>query len=638
MKRPSISFNKDAILGFLLEHGEKIAVGLVALLASGLVWGGVHSARTKPASSSQTPASIVAAATRSAAHIQSEKQPPPDAVKAADLTGLIDPWRAPEIQRPSGITVLNNPLFEEKSKRTRPEVFPIEDLHAVAGLAFVPERPDAAAAIPADAERTAADVDPAAKPGKRPKRATKGKNAAGEAPLPPGVPPELAEQFRAQMAGPEAMGFVPGIDGGMQPPGGKGRLVPYCIVTGLIPVAKQFGDYRQRFGSAGFQDPRRDMPLWSDYLVERTIDVPGGKPNWERIDLKAHVKRIQKEWAGIQAEQLPPSFLLGAERNPGAGALGYCAPLPQRLDDPWGSEAIHPWFVEHAKKVIEEQAAAAKRALEPEETPTEANPLAGPDFQGDAGRMPQQFGMMPGGAGPGGMLLDAEGRPIATLDYGLFRFVDTTVEIGKRYRYRVRLSLWNPNYNLASQHLAEPALAKDVKIPSQPSNVTEAVTVPDTTTVLVRSLRKAETKRFKPGMAEVLVLAKDSLSGNYSLRSLITETGGLANIDSGLNRPGENRVRGENIVTDRLLVDMVGRQEDRAESRTNKPTPPPEPLEMLLMQPDGTFAVASAAAAEPLVDRYIGTLPVSEDPKAGRERSDEPGLPADNPFGNPFQR
>ena len=58
MKRPSISFDKDAIVEFLLAHGEKIGVAVVAALACGLVWGGVSAARSKTASREQQPAVI----------------------------------------------------------------------------------------------------------------------------------------------------------------------------------------------------------------------------------------------------------------------------------------------------------------------------------------------------------------------------------------------------------------------------------------------------------------------------------------------------------------------------------------------------------------------------------------------------
>lgn len=615
MKRPSIRFDKEAIVDFLLRHGEKFAVAIVALLACGMVWGGIESVRTKPPGKDQSPAAISARADSTSNHIQSVKQPPVEAVKNAELVKLIEPWRAPELAGPPAVTLLDKPLFEEKSKRTRPAVFPIEDLRAVAGVALFPVQENAAA----DVGRNPADIDPAPKQAKRPKRGGRGGTANAEPPFAEGMPPGGPGQFGA----------------GPQPSGARGRLMPYCVVTGLIPVAKQVGDYAQRFAEACYRDPKRDQPLWSDYLIERSVVVPGGRETWEKIDLKAVAKRAQKEWAGVQAEQLPPGFLLAADQNPGAGAIGYSAPLPQLVAEAWGPASIHPWFVEQVQKFIADQAAAAKRAQEGEPTVPGQSPLAGPEFQSPVDG-PQPLGP-PLGLGAG-MPVDAQGRPIADIEYRLFRFVDTDVEIGKSYRYRVRLSVWNPNYDLVSQFLAEATLAKDAKLPSQPSNVSDPVTVPGTTSMMVRSLKKAESKRFKSGMAEVLVLAEDADTGNYSLRSLITEIGGLANIDNRLNRPAETRVRGADITTNSLLVDMRGRQDDRAEIRTNKPSPPPEPLEMLFLREDGTFEVASAADAQLQLNRYIGTLPFSEEQKAGRDRPEQAEPPADNPFGNPYRQ
>jgi hypothetical protein len=610
MKRPSISFNKEAITDFFLNHAEKIVVALVAALACGMVWGGINAVRTKSAAKDQLPSAIASKAEGTASHLQSAKHPPAEAVKNSQLVKLIDPWRAPELVGPPPVAMLNKPLFEEKSRRTKPMVFPVEDLQAVAGVVFLPLKENVAGV----GGRNPIDVDMAVKPTKPPKRG-RGRQAGpggAENPNPDGLPPDAAAQF--------------GV--GQQAQAARGRLFPYCIVTGLLPVAKQIGDYQERFAEAGFRDPKRDQPLWSDYLVERSVVVPGGGESWEKIDMKAVLKRAQKEWT-VQGEQLPPGFLLAADQNPGAGAVGYCAPLPQLAGDAWGTASMHPWFVEQAKKFIAVQAAAAKRAAEPVDSPAAGqNPLAEPDFQSPLNGPP------PGGPG---MALDAAGRPIVDLEYKLFRFVDTAVEIGKSYRYRVRLSIWNPNYNLASQYLAEPALAKDARLPSQPSNVTDPVTVPSTTSLLVRALRKAESKRFKPGMTEVLVLAEDDGSGSYSLRSLITEIGGLANIDNRLNRPAETRVRGADITTNSLLVDMRGRQEDRAEIRTNKPTPPPDPLEMLFLREDGTFELASAADSQLQINRFIGTLPFAEEQRTGRDRPGQAEPSPDNPFGNPFR-
>jgi len=233
------------------------------------------------------------------------------------------------------------------------------------------------------------------------------------------------------------------------------------------------------------------------------------------------------------------------------------------------------------------------------------------------------------------MVPNDQGQPVVGPEYRLFRFVDTTVESGKTYRYRVRVSLWNPNQGLEPRYLAEATLADDPKLPSAASNPTEPVTVPGAEALLVRCLRKAELKRAKGGV-EVLVLDKSSETGTYALRSLITEPGGLINIDKQQNKPGDVRSRGEETTTDAVLVDIRGRQEDREEVREGKGSPPPEPLDMLFLRPDGTFTTASAADSQARVDRYISTLPM-DDPRAARDRQPQ-GPNAENPFGGPPKR
>jgi hypothetical protein len=448
----------------------------------------------------------------------------------------------------------------------------------------------------------------------------------------------MPNEFGPGFAPPPGMEMMPGMP--MQNVT-RGRLVPYCVVTGLIPVQKQADDYASRFASAGFRDPRRDSPLWSDYLVERTVATPDGRDNWKRIDLNKYYADAGKQWSGLQPEQMPAGFTLSAEQTPNA-LFPYCCPLPVLAGAPWGPESLHTWFIDKLKEQIEEQNRLAAEQSEqaatvlPGQQPG-AGPLFGPpggEFGPGIGPGGPPFGAVgPGAPGefgaPPGMMVDARGQPVVGLEYRLFRFVDTTVEPGKSYRYRVRLSIWNPNQDVEARYLTDPAFAKEAKLASQPSNVTQPVTVPGTTSMLVRALRKAELKRFKQGMWEVLVLDKAAETGNYGLRSLVTEVGGLANVDKRLNKPGDSRTRGEDAFTDRVLVDVLGKQEDRAETRSNKPTPPPEPFEMLFLRDDGTFEVASAADSQPQVDRYIGTLPVVDEAKPGSR--DRPA--AENPFG-----
>jgi hypothetical protein len=70
-----------------------------------------------------------------------------------------------------------------------------------------------------------------------------------------------------------------------------------------------------------------------------------------------------------------------------------------------------------------------------------------------------------------------------------------------------------------------------------------------------------------------------------------------------------------------MLLDVRGRLDDRTETRAGKPTPPPEPLEMIFLRPDGTFDVASSADSQLDIDRYRSTLPNEQGDAAAADRA-----------------
>lgn len=204
----------------------------------------------------------------------------------------------------------------------------------------------------------------------------------------------------------------------------------------------------------------------------------------------------------------------------------------------------------------------------------------------------------------------AEGQP-----FRLFRFVDTTVQMGRSYRYRVKLSVWNPNFGLEDRYISDRAIAAKDRLASPESQPSPAVRVPTTKAVLARALSKADLKKVK-GMLEALVIGESGKTGNLALRSVITEVGGLVNVDSRLNKSSTDiRARGEDIQTNAIVVDVHGRQQDRDEERAGGRAPlPPEPFEILVMEPDGSFSVASMADSQEVIERNIATLPVIESP------------------------
>ncbi len=742
MKKPKLSFSPAAIGGFLTNHVEKLVFAGIGAFALLLGWWGIAAVLTGAVKPDRKPDAIGSLASQATANIDSVRKVPAERLPGRQpLPPMIDPWRPGQVKiapPPASGTLLNRPLFAELSKRTRPDVFPIEQLRAVAGIAVLPD-PAAQARGPELAPRQPDLAPPPQQedPGRRPPRGKppRGRETAGEG-SPFSLEGGLASELTPVAAAPQ------------QPPG---KITPFVVVTGLIPTAKQQQEFERRFGSASFRDPRRDKPQWAVYLVERAREVPGGTPRWEKLEVKDAARadggRIGAgEMPGaagavgeqpMEQETLPQAFFLQPEDS----AVSYAAPLPQRIDEPWGGAGVHPWFLPEIEKVIaagERETskpagdAAARASLG--ELAADPKQLIGtellldavtldsdPERQRDVGLFkfgvkaqkpavevaigtigvttdpvfavsekwarqlsidgttseprscnlrvrvdlvgktpvarilelelldeqgevtdtlkepePQPVvagdGMPPGGSLPiGGEF----GQVVVGTDNRLFRFVDTAVKPGESYRYRVKFALRNPNVGLASRHLADLAASKGEFLVSELSNETPPVRVPEPVVLMSRTIDKDTRKKMKlkGETLEVLILAPSQKTGNYALRSTVTDLGGLVNISPELNKPGDVRFYGEPLATDSVLVDARGSQEDRADIRG---TDPPAPLEMLFLRPDGSFTTVSAAEGERSLSRYGGTLfkpgtQLPDDGRPDRKNKDREELPGGVP-------
>lgn len=542
MKLPSL--NTAALTDVAVRHGEKVVAAIAGVGALLLVWGGVDALRSLSVKESQTPAAVNQAAAQARAHIDGEPQPPADLLPPrTPLADVVDPWRMPlvpwkpgatgslVVADPPAVAVLDNPLFKEAMKRGKPDVYPLEDLRAVAGFAVVP----AAAA-------------------------------------------------------------------------GRERILPYVVVTGLIPVAKQQDEYRRRFSACGFRDAKRDSPLWSDFEIDRGAVGPDGTETWTRLDLAAVATQRVAAGDDAAAADVPAAFQLGAgedARSRQTTPIAFCSGLPQRSDGTWELADLHPWIVDRLEKLRAE----ANRPEGAPPPPPDVAPVGGaPEFGGADERPANQ----------------PVAKPEERIDYRLFRFLDTAVEPGRTYRYRVRLKVWNPNYDKIPErmrpHLTDPDLAKEPKLSSTDSEPSPTATVPDTTRLLVAPLRRSEIKemRLKPGTLEVLVLGPSKETGTLALRALVAEPGAVVDVDELVNlRNQRDRARGEKIVTGRLLVDARGRQEDRRDGPAGVI---PEPLDVIGMRPDGTFEIATAADSERQIAAYAATFP----PRGAKAAPTEP--------------
>jgi len=700
------SFSSAAAGDFFIYHGEKIVVALVGGFALVMVWWGVSASQSQAVDASRTPAAIAGLSRQAAAAIEASERVTDDRVSPpAQLAPRLNPWRPGQVKlanAPATSLVLSSPIDPERRKRTKPDVFPMSDLRAVAGVAvFADADAQARGGIvrPQESEFVPPRESPKPKP---PKRRGADQPAEGTGAIAP-VMPEI----------------VP--DEPIRP----GRIAPFVVVTGLIPSAKQQAEFESRYRNVSFRDPRRDSPRWSEYRVERMKVAPvepGSQPAWKVLPL-VNVTRFAADGDGqprvpaaggdqlLARETLPPGFFL----QPGETDLAYAVSLPERVDNGWGEEAIHPWFVPQIRDLLEARSQAKKEdeevaevaladlaakplgfvgkqvrlagvtldlegqlqrnvglskfgvrttdpkfAVEPTKVIGDAKVLvfAGSEdlqtklaFDVDDGKSRpcnllvrvdlvaktpvarlleiDLLGKGGGGEvtatrresspepvviegdsafGGGEMPQDQQGFIGARAANRIFRFVDLNVEPGAEYRYRVRFAIRNPNAGLAVQHVADVAVTKGTFLLADYSNETSPVRIPDDTRVVARMMPRDAARKLKVrgDNVEVMVLARsEATGGNFGLRSVVITPGGEANVEPSLNRPGDKRHYGEPVTTDRLLVDVRGGQEERVESRNPQPT---EPLEMLLIKPNGEFEFVTAADSEPLIRTYRSSL------------------------------
>ena len=176
MKRSLPDFR--SLPDLLLRHGEKAGLAVALVGAALLAWGGIDALRSLSVTDALAPEAVDRAAAQARGHIDREAQAPGDLLTPREpLANAIDPWRTPlvpwqsgsspslAIADPPAVAVLDSPLFAEVAKRGKPDVLPMEDLRATAGLAVVP-----AAAPPGAGPRPAAPPDRPKRPDRRPPR------------------------------------------------------------------------------------------------------------------------------------------------------------------------------------------------------------------------------------------------------------------------------------------------------------------------------------------------------------------------------------------------------------------------------------------------------------------------------------
>lgn len=317
----------------------------------------------------------------------------------------------------------------------------------------------------------------------------------------------------------------------------------WAVVTGLIQYRDQKKAYDAVFRDAAQWDPRHDSPIYVFCRVDRA-EIDPGKPSaeltWKRLNTRAMLD-LQKQWTQTAPELVDAKFLPQGKTGPAAYPLG---PLVNRA---WGPEVAHEPQIpvrsepikavaatiqpagaakgapsaaelakadESRKRALAEKAAPAKAADlpdEPDEEMLSARPIPTPATTAGT---PHPANLTPGtGPGDGNAAKAAAETPENEVtEFCLFRFFDFTVEAGKQYRYRVQLSLANPNFGLPARLVKDPKTLANKWLDTTWSEPSPPVSVPLDSQILLVSGKASD------GTADVLLTRFDAIDGMVTSR------------------------------------------------------------------------------------------------------------------------
>lgn len=529
--KAKVKLDSASLKQFALDHFEKALFGLVVLVFLLFVYKAVGRETLN-----FTPEDLVREAERAKTNLKNSQ--PTDVPKLKEYTKEAPRIRQPIDPSPYAVKTFAAPVFPQMAPRTSPQVFPVEDVRAVAGQG-------------AFSTSTVMEEQPSA---------------------------------------------VPMMGAGSQIRGQR-----WVCVTALIPHAKYYEAFKLALENARYRDPARDFPLYRYYYIERAeVDPqdPDADPanlTWVRLNPRRALYKAQLQWTTFSQEIVDRRFWPVHPFRPHSFEL-MMFPLGPRTDRPWGEEVAHlpeitlaqtpqmgmgmegypmgpmgtmPGAVPAAKTTppdeFEEGGEGAKVAPKkspkrpqrprfqsldeiPDE-PEEGAPVGG--FGGEmmpggypgghpggpmrmpmmpSARSPMSGAMPPGyppemssgypssaGGYPGmpGMGPEAYGQyaeeEYIPEDYLLLRFFDFEVEAGKYYRYRVKLLVDNPNNGLPPRVLAQPDLAGPRWLEADWSEPSAVVNVPLDSQVLVVSA-SPKPAQGEPS-AKVLLVRFDMDSG-----------------------------------------------------------------------------------------------------------------------------
>ena len=444
-----------------LEHGEKAAFAVVLIAFVLFVYKG---ATREVLDASKQPDKLKSLASAVTAHVQSSTfnadREGFEIVNYSDHTKR-DTVAAKNYALP---TPFNPPLFDEKGKREDPQYLNVEELRAAAGYGTF-------AMKGAGANRGGAAAGRAAP-------AARGRGPAGPVTAGHGVKPSADAELKSQA---------------------------WAVITGLIPFEKESAEYARVFKDAQDYEADRDRPRYLGYQLERA-EISSTQP--DKLDWKPiGPSHFPDGFERTAAEVVPPEYAAGLSDV-------LINPLGPLVDKDWGEAVAHPKVPLVWAKPSQPSDNAADKPTEQQTAVAEAK-----DQPGQAGpvvvvaRTPEEKPADKTAGQPPAQTASAA-PPLPA--YRLLRVFDYTVERGNRYRYRIKLVLDNPNYNVLDRYLKNPdkrpkELQGAMVLTPEWSEPTDIVTIPNGSGVLAGGVKSSP--RSDQVRAKLLLTSIDPESG-----------------------------------------------------------------------------------------------------------------------------
>jgi len=484
-----------------------------------------------------------------------------------------------------------------------------------------------------------------------------------DTPGPRGDPPKYTVEKLRGVAGRAAFqlkqrGSSTGVRVGRSSESIRGQR--WIVLTALVPIEKQIETYEEFFKNVQKRDPRRDVPKYIYYRVERaevTSPQDADDTDWKPFSRRRELERAAARWSNELPEIVDQKYL-GDPGSDGKPVLVF--PLGPRVrqaevagnrlamaprgrntaeDSPWDDSVAHPPEIPVMTNEESEspEEPGPDYRITPEEPGEDVPDLVDDPLALDRGprttpvaavRTRDRFpSPRPIGATPVGPGSDEDDSP----EYWLFRFFDYTVEPGDRYRYRVRLLLANPNEGISPRYLLNPELGKLRWLQSEWSEPSEVISVPRDTELLAVSVKPPLRKGTEPS-ARMRIFKWVEECGKEAQTEKLLVRGQVANFPGCTypeirERPKEDdeddflttRPRAEtpetfdvDYLTEALVVDINGGQRLPGNDRLSAPG------EILLLDPDGSLVVHNELEDTAKYDARTETAePESDDGASG---------------------